>query len=165
MTRHASADTDTPPDLRQPKIQRHFLNLARSFLISALLTTSTTSAAPSARSSQVNIKIGSATFTATLNDQPPAKAFAARLPLTLRMTELNGNEKFFDFDEALPTNAVRPGTIQNGDLTLYGSRTLVLFYRSFQTPYSYTKLGRVNDPKGLAAALGTGNVTVTFEAK
>jgi hypothetical protein len=78
------------------------------------------------------------------------------------MTELNGNEKYFTLSNSLPTNASKPSSIQTGDLMLYGSNTLVLFYKTFSTSYSYTKLGRVDDPAGLAAALGSGNVTVTF---
>jgi len=79
------------------------------------------------------------------------------------MVELNGNEKYVDLSRNLPTNAANPGTIQNGDLMLYGSATLVLFYKTFSTSYSYTKLGRIDDVTGLVAALGTGNVIVSFE--
>jgi len=50
-----------------------------------------------------------------------------------------------------------------GDLMLYGNNTLVLFYESFNSSYSYTKLGYVDNPTGLAAALGNGNVVVKFE--
>jgi NAD(P)-dependent dehydrogenase (short-subunit alcohol dehydrogenase family) len=35
---------------------------------------------------------------------------------------------------------------------------------SFTTTYSYTKMGQVDDPRGLKAALGAGNVDVTFES-
>ena len=85
------------------------------------------------------------------------------LPLTVNMVELNGNEKYVDLPRSLPTSAANPGTIQNGDLMLYGSSTLVLFYKTFSTSYSYTKMGRIDDVTGLVAALGTGNVRVTFE--
>jgi hypothetical protein len=79
------------------------------------------------------------------------------------MIELNGNEKYFDLPQSLPTNASNPGTVQNGKLMLYGANTLVLFYKTFATSYSYTRLGRVDDVAGLVAALGSGNVSVTFE--
>jgi len=46
---------------------------------------------------------------------------------------------------------------------LYGSATLVLFYKTSSTPYSYTKLGRIDDVTGLVATLGTGNVIISFE--
>ena len=107
--------------------------------------------------------MGADTFTATLLDNPSAAAFVARLPLTVAMSELNGNEKYHDLPAGLPTNATSPGTMQAGDLMLYGTTTLVLFYQSFSTSYRYTRLGRIDNPAGLAVALGRGSVTVTFE--
>jgi hypothetical protein len=113
---------------------------------------------------KMKITIGAAFFTATLNSNATATAFKERLPMTINMTELNGNEKYVDLTNALPANASNPATIQNGDLMLFGSNTLVLFYKTFSTSYSYTRIGRIENPSGLAAALGSGNATVTFEA-
>ncbi len=106
--------------------------------------------------------VGERRLAVTLADTDAARAFAARLPLTLDMTDLNGNEKKFDLPSTLPANPSRPGTIRNGDLMLYGANTLVLFYLTFDSPYSYTRLGRVNEPNGLAQALGQRGVRVHF---
>jgi hypothetical protein len=111
------------------------------------------------------IKIGSRKFSATLFDNPTTTAFRAMLPLTMNMTELNGNEKYVDLSKSLPTDASNPGKINTGDLLIYGSKTLVLFYEAFSTSYSYTRLGKIYDATGLAEALGSGNVVVTMELK
>ena len=111
----------------------------------------------------MRIKIGINTFAATLYDNATAAAFKSLLPMTVNMVELNGNEKYFDLPGNLPISASNPRTIQSGDLMIYGSNTLVLFYKAFPTSYSYTRLGRINDTEGLAAAVGSGNVTVTYE--
>lgn len=113
-------------------------------------------------SMKLKITVGKNSFTATLYDNATVIAFKARLPLTINMSELNSNEKYFDLPDNLPANASNPGTIKAGDLMLYGSNTLVLFYKSFSTSYSYTPMGRIDDVSGLAAALGSGNVTVTL---
>lgn len=111
------------------------------------------------------IKIGDKEFGAILLDNPTASALKGMLPLTINMTELNGNEKYFRLSKNLPANESNPGSIKSGDLMLYGTNTLVLFYESFSTTYRYTKLGKINNTKGLAAALGTGNVTVSISLK
>lgn len=112
---------------------------------------------------RMKITVGTNVFIATLSDNETAAAFKAKLPMTISMIELNGNEKYGDLSGNLLTNASNPGTIQTGDLMLYGSRTLVLFYKTFSTPYNYTRIGRIDDPSGLAAALGAGDATVKFE--
>jgi hypothetical protein len=112
--------------------------------------------------SRMWMTVGKRRFAITLTDTAAARAFAAQLPLTLNMSDLNGNEKHAELPKALPANASGPGTIRNGDLMLYGSDTLVVFYLAFNSSYSYTRLGRVDDPDGLSQALGPGDVRVTF---
>jgi hypothetical protein len=112
---------------------------------------------------KIKITVNSQTFTATLLDNNSAKAFEEMLPLTINMIELNSNEKYYDLPDDLPTNSSNSETIKNGDLMLYSSKTLVLFYKTFSTSYSYTKLGTIDDVAGFASALGSGNIIVTFE--
>lgn len=112
---------------------------------------------------KMKITIGTTVFSATLNNNATATAFKGKLPITINMTELNGNEKYVDLPNALPANASKPANIQNGDLMLYGSNTLVLFYKTFSTAYNYTRIGHIENPSGLATVLGSGNVTVKFE--
>ena len=90
------------------------------------------------------------------------EALMGLLPMNLKMKDLNGNEKYCYLNESLPSSPVRVGQISAGDLMLYGSSCIVLFYESFSTSYSYTRIGSVDDPAGLAQALGGGFVSVTF---
>jgi hypothetical protein len=109
--------------------------------------------------------VGERRFAITLTRNAAARAFAAQLPLTLDMSDLNGNEKHAELPKALPAKASRPGTIRNGDLMLYGTDTLVVFYSTFDSSYSYTRLGRVDDAAGLAQALGRRGARVLFSKR
>lgn len=111
----------------------------------------------------VALTVGGRRFEAVLYDGPAADALWEQFPMTVTMRELNGNEKYCGLPGALPTDAAVPEKIQTGDLMLYGSDCLVLFYQSFTTSYSYTPLGRLTDPAGLAQALGSGSVEIAFE--
>ena len=82
----------------------------------------------------INITVGDTTFPATLQDIPAARELLNCMPLTIDMRELNGNEKYHYFDSSFTTESERVGSIQSGDLMLYGSDCLVLFYDSFSTP-------------------------------
>lgn len=112
----------------------------------------------------ITITVNERTFSATLYDNETAKAFKERLPIVLDMSELNGNEKYYYLPDSLPRDSSRPSKINNGDIMLYGSDCLVIFYESFSTSYSYTPIGKIDDPDGLAAALGSGSVQVSFNA-
>ena len=112
---------------------------------------------------KANITVNGEPFTATLANTESAHELAGLLPLTLRMDELNGNEKYAYLDQVLTTAAERPGTIQAGDLMLFGDDCLVLFYETFQTSYRYTRIGRIDDATGLAEAAGSGSVEVAWE--
>lgn len=109
------------------------------------------------------VKAGNKSFKAKLESNETATEFKKMLPLTIRMSDLNANEKYYDLPVDLPSDPSKPGKINSGDLMLWGSKTLVVFYESFPTSYSYTKIGKIENPIGLSQALGSGNVIITFE--
>lgn len=111
---------------------------------------------------EIIIQIGDKSFTADLYDNASAHALLERLPLSLTMDELNGNEKYYYFSEEFPVSEERVEDIKAGDIMLYGPDCLVLFYESFPTSYSYTRIGCTEDITGLADALGSGSVQVVF---
>ena len=113
------------------------------------------------KAGDMKLIIGDKTFTVRLENNETAQALKAQLPLDLEMTELNGNEKYYYYS-TLPTSATRPGTIHAGDIMLFQSNTLVIFYDTFESDYSYTRIGSVTDPEGLAEALGPGDVRVEW---
>ncbi len=106
----------------------------------------------------IQVTINEKNYYATLEQNATAKAFFNLLPQQFTLTELNGNEKYIYMDYNLPTNPYNPKHIEKGDIMLYGNNCLVLFYESFDTIYSYTKIGYIEN----LPDLGNGNVTVTF---
>lgn len=111
------------------------------------------------------IEVGSQHFSATLVDNPSTRALLEQLPLSINMDDLNGNEKFYYLQSPLPTQAQTLDRIQNGDLLLYGSDCLVLFYESFSSSYRYTRLGSLDQPVGLFDAVGSGHIDVTLRSE
>ena len=111
---------------------------------------------------KIRIGVGGQSFTATLDDTKAADEFATLLPLTMNMSELNGNEKYYYLDEALTTDSKVPDMIHTGDIMLFGSNCIVLFYEDFSTSYSYTPIANIEDINGLESALGSGNITISL---
>ena len=124
---------------------------------------STKEAATEETMNTINIIVGGSTFVATLENNDTSKAFIKQLPLTVDMSELHGNEKYNYLSNNLPANTAScPEIINEGDLMLYGKNCLVIFYKTFNTSYSYVKLGHINNTTGLEKALGLGNVQIIF---
>jgi hypothetical protein len=83
------------------------------------------------------------------------------LPLELLMNDLNDNEKYAYLDEPLPTNTYSPKHIEAGDIMLFGDDCLVIFYESFDTSYSYSKIGHIDN----LPELGDENIDITISAE
>ena len=113
--------------------------------------------------SDIKIIIGEKSYTVKMYDNKAARELIERLPLTIEMQELNQNEKYYYFENKFSSNAETVKNIKTGELMLYGSDCLVLFYKDFPTTYNYTRLGFLEDATGLAEAVGKGNVTVTLK--
>lgn len=112
--------------------------------------------------SKIVIKINEREFTATLEETETAQAFARLLPLEKNMVELNGNEKYYDLHQNLPSNPKQVGRIEAGDLMLFQNNFIVVFYKTHSTSYSYTRIGKIDDPNGLVEAVGNGDVMMSF---
>ena len=113
----------------------------------------------------IEIIINNEVFTAEIYDNETAKDFISMLPITVNMQDLNNNEKYCYLADSLITNTFYPEQIHAGDLMLYSSDCLVLFYESFSTSYGYTAIGKIDDVTGLKQAVGDGNIQITFALK
>ena len=111
----------------------------------------------------MEIVIKNKVYVVELADNQTTEVLKKMLPLTIDMSDLHGNEKYYYLDQSLPTNAKPIGKINAGDIMLFGNDCLVLFYKSFDNPYSYTKIGQVSNTEDLAQTLGNGKVTVTLK--
>ncbi|MCM1179891.1 MAG: cyclophilin-like fold protein [Clostridium sp.] len=113
----------------------------------------------------ITLTVGGKTFSAKFYDNQTTKELMKKMPMTLSMKELNGNEKYYYFDTDFPTNETSPKKIQAGEIKLYGSDCLVAFYKTHSTSYQYTSVGYVEDVSGFVKAVGNGNVKITFQKK
>lgn len=148
------------------KIITCFLFVIGLFLISGCSTNSSSSSSTSQSppsENQLLIRVENREFKAAMLDSPTVQQFKRLLPLTLTMNELNGNEKYYELPDSLPTQSEAVCNIQAGDLMLYGSNTFVLFYENLSTSYSYTRLGSILEAEELKTVLGNKEITVTIE--
>lgn len=111
---------------------------------------------------KLNVEVNGSIFTAALEDNAAVDAFVEMMreaPVVLEMSDYSGFEKVGPLGTSLPASNSQT-TTQAGDIVLYNSNQIVIFYGS--NSWSYTRLGKIDDLTGWEEALGSGDVTVTF---
>lgn len=107
----------------------------------------------------INVIINNESYSLILEDNETVKEFVKLLPKEYKMNELNDNEKYVYLESSLPTNSIQPKSINKGDVYIYGDNCLVVFYKTFNTIYRYTKIGHIDN----LPDLGTESITIMFE--
>ncbi len=118
--------------------------------------------ANSGKMPEIRLLIDDQTYTAQLYNNAATQKLLELFPLSITMEDLNQNEKFYYLPQNLPTAAEAVESVQAGELMLYGENCLVLFYKGFSTPYSYTRLGYIKNAAAWGKAAGGGTVQAVF---
>ena len=111
------------------------------------------------------VKINNVDYLIEFKETETANQIKAKIPFTVKMTNLNGNEIYYRFGESFTTNQKSVDTMYLGDIYLYQSDCLVLFYKTFTTSYQYTEIGKLKNTTGLDSNIGSGNVEVQWLKK
>ena len=108
--------------------------------------------------SMLKINIDGKDYIMNIEKNETTKHLINILPKTFKMSDLNDNEKYIYLDESLPKDEILPRYINAGDVMLFGDNCLVIFYKSFDTVYKYTKIGHIDN----LPDLGSESVSVTI---
>ncbi len=118
-----------------------------------------------AAANKIEVSFNGHSYTASLADNSSAKAFAELLkngPLTISTHDYGNFEKVGPLGTSLPQNNTQI-TTSPGDIILYQGNQITVYYA--QNTWSFTRLGKIDDPSGLREALGSGDVNITFTFK
>ena len=111
------------------------------------------------------ITIKNKKYEAILYDNSTVRELIKNFPISITMSDLNGNEKYYNFSKSFSTSSENVANINKGDIMLFGDNCLVIFYKSFSTSYRYTKLGCIKNLEDLENSLGKGDIEITFILK
>ena len=109
--------------------------------------------------SKMKVNIDGKEYTINLEDNATAKKLLELAPLEVTMKELNGNEKYVYLNDSFPVDSYKPEHIEQGDVMLFDNGCLVIFYKSFDTSFSYTKIGHIDN----LPDLGDDSISVKFD--
>jgi len=115
--------------------------------------------------SMMKMKINDTPVTVAWEDNESVAALKdlAMNGLTIQMSMYGGFEQVGSIGRHLPSSDVQTST-SSGDIVLYSSNQLVVFYGS--NSWAYTRLGHITDktPEEMQALLSNGDVTITLSA-
>ena len=116
---------------------------------------------------KLKIHVNDTTFTATLEENSSAKAFAEFLmqgDMTLDMHDYGSFEKVADLPRSFPRNDKQIDT-DAGDIILYQGNSITIYYD--KNSWNFTRLARIDNvnKKRLQQILGKGNVKATFSVE
>ena len=111
----------------------------------------------------MQMKINDTPVTVAWEDNESVSALKelAANDLTIQMSMYGGFEQVGSIGQRLPSSDVQTST-SSGDIVLYASNQLVVFYGS--NSWAYTRLGHITDktPEEMRTLLSNGDVTVTL---
>ena len=116
---------------------------------------------------KLKIHVNDTTFTATLEENSSAKAFAEFLmqgDMTLDMHDYGSFEKVADLPRSFPRNDKQIDT-DAGDIILYQGNSITIYYD--KNSWNFTRLARIDNvnKKRLQQILGKGNLKATFSVE
>jgi hypothetical protein len=137
--------------------------LALSFTLSVCAQSGDTNTTPQEANLKIKITVGNTVMTATLLDNPTARALIVKLPLTVPMQDLYSREMCYRFSDELPTDNVLTTSYEVGEIIYWPPRhSLVIMYAQNGERFSMQKVGRIDS--GVDIFKSTGDVHITFEA-
>lgn len=128
---------------------------------------STKSSSKKKKSVKLTMKIGDTPVKVKWNNNSSVKALkklAKKKTLKIKMSMYGGFEQVGSIGKTLPSHD-RDTTTEAGDIVLYSSDQIVVFYGS--NTWAYTRLGHITDKtdEELAELLSNGDVTITISAR
>ncbi|MBS5112606.1 MAG: hypothetical protein KHZ15_07955 [Coprobacillus cateniformis] len=111
------------------------------------------------------MRINQHIFEVHLYDNPTVQVLKTYLPMSVTMKDLHHNEKYHYFNQSLPTQIEDIDYIHAGELMLFETNCLVLFYDDFSTNYAYTRIGYIENNDEIKNILGEDQVEVEFLLK
>ncbi len=139
---------------------KHILPLITAIIL--LFTVSACNGEETMKTTGMILTINETEVPVTWEDNPSVQELEGLLPLTVSMSMYGGFEQVGPIGQRITSSDVQTDT-DPGDIVLYASSQIVIFYGS--NSWAYTRLGHIDmQREELEELLGKGNVSITLSA-